>query len=535
MLSRFLISGILLAQAFAVAAQNDTDTPKLWKVEKRYNRQTLYWRFNEIPFIISAQPLMYPLVEQNNENHDLPKGIQTKNMSSFYFYGNYISLIAFSPSDPLKSRMVKKGEKTFNYFKANNIYFKIYNSKAEEVSDQSFTGILATPTILKRMYEEQSYVLHTSLKVNEFLLVNFYDKKNNTLLKTYYLKRIQALPLLKEAGLKTSATSAQKAITIPSTAQFTLQPNQQLVLTFDKNKFQEDSVIQYQLLDTKLSDTSWHKIDQVLTIANLKSKTNYKLNLRYTFQKESTITYQIQTQAHWFETARFILILGAITLLLLALLIWRIAKLQVKRSQQKQKKLQHEIHTIQNQLNPHFTFNALSSIQGLINTNKIEDANYYLSEFSNLLRTTLSNSHHILIPLNKEVLLLEAYLKLEQLRFSFKYNIVIDTAINQSEVDVPNFLLQPLIENAIKHGVSALNTNGNILIHFEKINSDLSITITDNGSGFDEHMTKEGHGIHFVKEKIKLLNRLTKQQAIQLSFTKVQGTVARIYFNNWLS
>ena len=126
--------------------------------------------------------------------------------------------------------------------------------------------------------------------------------------------------------------------------------------------------------------------------------------------------------------------------------------------------LQIEQKVIRAQLNPHFTFNALSSIQSLMNQNKIEEANYYFTEFGSLLRTSLHNNEKEMLPLQIELQTLEQYITLEQLRFGFAYKIDVAKNINTSTIEVPLLLLQPLVENAIKHGISNLQNDGQISV-----------------------------------------------------------------------
>jgi len=145
----------------------------------------------------------------------------------------------------------------------------------------------------------------------------------------------------------------------------------------------------------------------------------------------------------------------------------------------KKKKLQLELRTIHSQLNPHFVFNALSSIQGLINKNDISGANSYLSDFAQLLRNSLSNGNREQTPLAEEIKTLETYLKLEQLRFNFGYKININDKINFYETEIPSLLLQPLIENSIKHGIAVLKGEGQIILDFNRSGKDMLITLKD--------------------------------------------------------
>ena len=99
-----------------------------------------------------------------------------------------------------------------------------------------------------------------------------------------------------------------------------------------------------------------------------------------------------------------------------------------------------------------------------MNTDRIDDANYYLQEFSLLLRKTLAKSQSVYNSLDQELEMMKMYIRLEALRFGFVWNIEIDGEINISEIEIPTLLIQPLIENAIKHGLSNLEIREKIVV-----------------------------------------------------------------------
>jgi len=212
----------------------------------------------------------------------------------------------------------------------------------------------------------------------------------------------------------------------------------------------------------------------------------------------------------------------------------KVQQLQKKENEKKQAKL--ELKAIYAQLNPHFIFNALNSIQGLINKSEVTQANMYLTEFSSLLRESLKNNDKEFVPLNTEIKTLVAYLKLEQLRFRFNYSFTIDTHLNADAIEIPSLLLQPLVENAIKHGVATLYESGLININIYKNNKDLVIDITDNGKGFDSTILSGGFGLKLTRERIQLLNLSFKEQPATLTIesNSTKGTIVHLTFENWL-
>lgn len=144
---------------------------------------------------------------------------------------------------------------------------------------------------------------------------------------------------------------------------------------------------------------------------------------------------------------------------------------------------QLQLNSIRSQLNPHFLFNALAGIQNLMNKNEIDNANKYLSKFARLTRNVLNDKE--LVSLAQEKALLDDYLQMEQLRFGFSYEIKTDDNLDLENIEIPSMLLQPFVENAVKHGISQKANDGKITITFNKQANNLVLTITDNGNGFD--------------------------------------------------
>ena len=192
--------------------------------------------------------------------------------------------------------------------------------------------------------------------------------------------------------------------------------------------------------------------------------------------------------------------------------------------------------TVESQLNPHFVFNALSSIEGLVTNKENDRANEYLSVFSDIMRDTLRNSGELFISLSEDISMLEKYIRIEQLRFEFKYTMEIDPQLDLNAIEFPPMLLQPMVENAVKHGVSGLGNNGHISISFRKKSNDLVITIEDNGKkGAGKSKEGHGHGIPFTRERIDNLKKMYKKEKMEYNLLHTEkGTVVTFYFGNWL-
>ena len=157
------------------------------------------------------------------------------------------------------------------------------------------------------------------------------------------------------------------------------------------------------------------------------------------------------------------------------------------------------------QLNPHLVFNVLNSIQGLVASEQIEKANTYISKFSKLMRQTLNLSQSDTIGIDVELSTIRQYFELEQLRFPNQISLEITNELPHSNLSIPPLLLQPLIENSIKHGIIPSNVPGSIKIHLFDKNGVACIKITDNGVGFKPGYI-ENDGLRITLERLKTLN-----------------------------
>jgi len=209
---------------------------------------------------------------------------------------------------------------------------------------------------------------------------------------------------------------------------------------------------------------------------------------------------------------------------------------KLRKAEQARAMAAMQLKSVRSQLNPHFMFNALTSIQNLMNQHDTEGANHYLSKFAGLTRQVLKTSGQELISLNDELQIITDYLEMEQLRFGFKYSIEVDSKINKPNTEIPAMLLQPFIENAAKHGVSALQSNGEIKVSIVKDGSNLIFTIQDNGPGFGGAANPDGgHGLKLSRERILLLNQLYKDQPIALQVNiKDPGAKIVITLTDWV-
>jgi ligand-binding sensor domain-containing protein len=179
------------------------------------------------------------------------------------------------------------------------------------------------------------------------------------------------------------------------------------------------------------------------------------------------------------------------------------------------------------QMNPHFIFNSINSIQLFILKNDTDSAHKHLSRFSKLIRHVLENSKHEYITIVEEIRTLELYIELERLRFSskFDFKIIVNDEINIENVLISPLLIQPYVENAIWHGLMHLKQRpGELTITLEKSNSLLKISIEDNGIGrknsmaFKRDRTHKSVGLSINKERVEIMNSLHHNSALTVQF-----------------
>jgi sensor histidine kinase YesM len=273
---------------------------------------------------------------------------------------------------------------------------------------------------------------------------------------------------------------------------------------------QNDITIRFSVLDFgtskennvfyKVNDDDWKKVSnetRLIEFASLKPGSyniQFKINDTIT---ASTVRFTIITpfwQSIWFMILCFLLALA----LGFTYYRWQLNKLRNKNKLLEDKnrllnekiELEHNLNksvlkSIKAQMNPHFFYNALNTIQAYIFTNDKTRANSYLAKFSKLTRVILEQSEKETISLGDEIESLTLYLELEKMRFKeeFEYTIEHKTDTHKDNIEFPPMLIQPYVENAIKHGLLHKESDRKLFILFEEITNHLVITIDDNGIG----------------------------------------------------
>jgi tetratricopeptide (TPR) repeat protein len=208
-----------------------------------------------------------------------------------------------------------------------------------------------------------------------------------------------------------------------------------------------------------------------------------ELETKYQTEKHKhTISLLLAKNEIYTQQIRFALafITGLIFIIVLGIYIARMSRMKWKL---RENKLQQQL--LLSQMNPHFIFNALSSIQQMIKSGKTVDADFYLGKFASITRIVLEYSREESIPLEKEIEVLQSYIELEKLRLdnSFDYKIELKDNLETEFINIPPMAIQPFVENAIKHGLKDKEDKGSLLLVFEDLGDVLKIVIEDNGVG----------------------------------------------------
>ena len=260
---------------------------------------------------------------------------------------------------------------------------------------------------------------------------------------------------------------------------------------------------------------SLNNVENLKAIAELNTKFERKEieNKNDVLQKENDLQrLRLQRKDIFIYSSIIIIIL----LLAFGALIFRHNKLRSD-----QQRIQMEQKQLLAQMNPHFIFNCLNSIQKFIVQKDADNANRYLSDFAMLMRQTLDNAKEGTITLYKEVEYLENYLSLESMRFAnkFAYSIVWAADVDPGSIDLPSMIIQPFVENAIMHGLRNIeNREGNLIISFYLKENSLFCDVDDNGIGFNaSEIFKEqmfikhkSHGMELTKNRLALMSKMKR-------------------------
>lgn len=235
--------------------------------------------------------------------------------------------------------------------------------------------------------------------------------------------------------------------------------------------------------------------------------------------------FWLDPQSPWMLVA---LILATVLCVATPIKIWNNARIEHRLQEQEKLLLAAKIEALANQINPHFLFNTLTSISSLIRTQP-ETARMLITKLSGLLRRLLRSSDHF-VTLREELESIDEYLDIEVVRFGPQLKVEKDIGPGTLDIIVPSMILQPLVENSIKHGLSPKVGGGRITIRSRMQHGRAIIEVEDNGLGMTEdrleHALGDGIGLSNVNERLRTIYGASYQ--LRLRSTPAQGTCARV-------
>lgn len=249
--------------------------------------------------------------------------------------------------------------------------------------------------------------------------------------------------------------------------------------------------------------------------------------------QDEPIAIRIIIKAPFWKTLAFKIIFALVlTILILYTINSQVRKIRKKQEVERRifefekNVFELEQKVLHLQMNPHFLFNSLNSIQSFIMKNDTDNAVNFMSKFSNLMRLILSTSKSSYIVLQDEIKLLRYYLDIESLRFDnkFEYEITVDSEIDEDFISIPSHMIQPLAENSIKHGLIHKEGKGKIDIRFSQKENHIQVIVEDNGVGREraeeiiirKKLQKSAQGILITKERLQVFNRQQKTNLFEI-------------------
>ncbi|TCD11089.1 hypothetical protein EZ449_06240 [Pedobacter frigidisoli] len=258
------------------------------------------------------------------------------------------------------------------------------------------------------------------------------------------------------------------------------------------------------------------------------------------FSKEEKI--HISVQPHWYETLIFEIFVALTIVAIITFIVRKRIDFIRTESLFKQKLVESELTAIRAQMNPHFIFNVLNSIESFIVDNDAKQASLMVQKFASLCRLVLENSTQSLVPADREWKAIKLYTELEAVRFSnqFAFSFRYDEHIDMSRLSVPPMLFQPLIENAIHHGLRNYpEADGLVTVTLTQNDDVVRFTVTDNGIGLDKAkrqkvnnlLKQKSLAIKGIEERIEAINALTTAASASFEIKEViedgkSGTIA---------
>ncbi len=246
-------------------------------------------------------------------------------------------------------------------------------------------------------------------------------------------------------------------------------------------------------------------------------------------QTSDSVLVELSIIPAWFNRTSVQLSVLLLSLALLFLIFNEFVKRNKRRAAQVLEISELRQKAFRAQINPHFLFNVLNSIQHFFLKDRAYDGQEYLGKFAKLMRSILNHSDELFVSLHEELERLELYLELEQIRTDkrFDFEINVEQVINPYSISFPSMILQPFLENAIWHGLKG--DKNLIQLNFIRVNQNMIILVKDTGPGFDidEIERSSSKGIKLIKDRIAAMNAMYETQIV-LNFRNENGTTVEL-------
>ncbi len=346
---------------------------------------------------------------------------------------------------------------------------------------------LAFAKLAQNKYDEAESLLKEALSLStderaiaqaNLMLGNLYQQKKESQKAEYYA--YQALA----TGKKTNDLELQKKV-------YSL-----LYWIFNETKNFEKALEIYKSHDKILDSIKANTTQNILK----------QQQLKYDFEKKE-LNYKLATEKKNASKNNWLIALSGVLIVLVLGVYFYYRNNKQRQAISVLEKNQIKQKLLITQMNPHFIFNSIVNIRGLISDKKDNEAIDYLNKFSSLTRQILENSNENYISLSEEVAMIQNYLSIQQLLYSnkFSFTITVEKTIDAESIFLPPMLTQPFIENAIKHGLSDTTTNGKVDIRFYVKEDKLFFEVADNGKGFDTVQKSNHHkslAMSITKERL---------------------------------
>jgi tetratricopeptide (TPR) repeat protein len=288
----------------------------------------------------------------------------------------------------------------------------------------------------------------------------------------------------------------------------------------------------------KYNDSLFNK-ENIEKIAQIENEYKYKGQLESAKNREVKLTQKVKITDKDLKKSQQDFLMSIIIFLVITMLLGGVIfYLRLRNIKSKTQNIIIEQKLLRSQMTPHFIFNSLSVLQGMILNKEEKKSVSYLSKFSKLLRIILENSRFKTVSLDQEIAAVDNYLSLQNLENqSYHYTIEVDENLDQTAVEIPPMLIQPFVENAIEHAFVNQNEDKKIDIHISYVNHRLICTITDNGIGVnaqkeDKRKDKTSLSTTITSERLKIISKDYKMKGsvsiVDRKINNEQGTIVTL-------